>query len=519
MKNNIIELINKYWVLILYIIGFCWFILPACFQNNQNLNVVFAEHIDSGSILSSILQLSDTSKPDSYYNQNIPYHTAYYGFPFNSILFWIFSAISILLKISFENAEIFALTAKLFNFIVALGCLISAFNLLNKILKYQISKIIYLTLFCLFTPFLHYTFHIKPDILGLLFSLICFNYLFYYLQNPKLLKNIILANIFGGLAFLCKQPHIFIIFPLFLGFIFTLKENVRQNLQKLIYVYLTSGIIFLFLTFLIHPYIFIQTSLFIARQREMFSMTSASMRDNINSWFAEYLINPLLLLTVVSPFLVLIINFFKKLKDTNSIFISLISTYSISYILWLTLKVGPIRTTAYLIPILPISLFFYSYVFDISLYLFLKQKVFKYKALYLTFLMILIFVYIKAVIFNLLISQKSIQAAYSFKDFITSRATRKLEQTNINFKDSNILYSASLPVNAKLYKKATNDWQTPNEEAVKAFNPDYLFIDFTVYWEKSYEYWKEIAIKNGLDKESIIESDLENKKDIILFYK
>jgi len=216
MKNKIGNFLQKYWILLIFLSIFSWFVLPACFQNNEDINIVSAEHVDSGSILSSILQLYDKSRSNSFYNQNIPYHTSFYGFPFNSVLFWIFALISLLFRVSLDEIQIFALIAKLLNFLFALLSIIIANNLINKIFKHTISRIFYLMLFCLFTPFIHYSIHIKSDILGLLLSLISITYLYSYLLDKKITKNIILANIFGGLSILCKQPHVFIIFSLLL---------------------------------------------------------------------------------------------------------------------------------------------------------------------------------------------------------------------------------------------------------------------------------------------------------------
>jgi hypothetical protein len=78
-------------------------------------------------------------------------------------------------------------------------------------------------------------------------------------------------------------------------------------------------------------------------------------------------------------------------------------------------------------------------------------------------------------------------------------------------KNKSIIFSISLPINDLLYKKADNTWQG----ITKA---DLIFIDLTVSWEQPYEYWKNIALQNGLKKEILFIKNQPKEKNIILFY-
>lgn len=522
MKKNIITFFKNYWILLLFLSVFTVFILPVCFQNNDNLNLVFAEHVDSGSILGSIIQMNSKNTPNSFYNQNIPYHTGYYGYPYNSIVFWNFKFINIFFKpyVS-NNFYVFPLIAKLLNFFFASLSIIYLYQLSRKIFKYNLSKILLLSLFIIFPEYLHYVFHIKPDILGLLFSIISLNYLYNYLQNSKISKNIIKANIFGGLSILCKQPHIFIIFPLFIGFIFSLKGNLKEKLSIFFKTYLYSGIIFLFLFFIIHPYAFLEPKTFLAKQISMTGMTSASYTDNLNYWLPTYISNSLLFITTFTPFIFVLLNLFKKFRNKKTLFLSLISTYLITYLLWLTFKVGPMRFIQYLIPILPFSILLFSYIFDFSLNNILHSKS-KINKIFFSVIAIIIFLMSIKTINNTIIRTKNIiQPAYDFQKTETYKATKKFEK---EFSDQQlnkkiIIFSISLPINSILYENSANTWQFPDETSIKNNKPDLLFVDFTVYWEKSYDYWKKIAKQNGLNKEIIFIKDINEEKNIILFYK
>lgn len=523
MKHNIISFLKNYWILLSFLGIYTTFVLPLCFQNNESSNMVAAEHVDSGSILSSILQLSDKSLPNSFYNQNIPYHTGYYGFPYNSIVFWTFLFLKYFFKsYTTNNFYIFPLTAKLLNFLFASLSIIYLYQLSRKIFKYNLSKVILLSLVIIFPEFLHYTFHIKPDILGLLFSIISLNYLYNFLQKPNNNKSIIKANILGGLSVLCKQPHIFIIVALFFGFILTLKGNIKEKIIKFVTVYFYSVIFFLLLFFLIHPYAFIEPKTFILRQISMTDMTSASYIDNFNYWLPTYTGSPLLFITAFTPFIFILLNLFKKFRNKITLFLSLVSIYLITYLIWLTLKVGPMRFINYLIPILPFSIMLYSYIFDYSLSHFFQNKIIIKKIFYLAIATIIIILSIKCFKFYIFYTSFTtsfttkyvIQAPYIFKETEMYKATKKFENQFKIYQTNNksIIYSISLPINPTFYKKTDNTWQGLTTS-------DYFFIDFTVGWEKPYDYWKNIAIQNGLNKEILFIDKINKEKNIVLFYK
>lgn len=522
MKKNILLFLKNYWILILFMVIFTVAVLPPCFQNNNNLNLISAEHIDSGSIIGSIIQMNSKNTPNSFYNQNIPYHTGYYGYPYNSIVFWSFKFVKIFFR-SYVNNNwyIFPLIAKLLNFIFASFSIIYLYQLSRKILKYNLSKILLLSLFIIFPEYLHYVFHIKPDILGLLFSIISLNYLYNYLQNSKISKNIIKANIFGGLSILCKQPHIFIIFPLFTGFVLSLRGNLKEKISAFFKIYLFSGIIFLFLFFIIHPYALIEPKAFVGRQISMTTMTSASYMENIKYWLPTYIGNPLLFITAFTPFIFLLLNLFKKFHNKTTQFLPLTSIYLILYLLWLTLKVGPMRFIHYLIPILPFSVLIFSYIFDFSF-----NKIFnsKSKKIKIIFLIIFTMFFLLSIIIikNTIIKTKNIiQSTYNFQKTEAYKATEKLEKefNNQQLNKKTIIYSISLPVNSILYENATNTWQVPNETDINKYLPDLLFIDLTIYWEKSYGYWEKIAKQNGLNKEMFFIENVNKEKNIVLFYR
>lgn len=514
MKNNKLLLIKKHWILLLFSCIFTLYVLPTCFQNNDHIGIVSAEHVDSGSILNSIIQMNSTSTSESFYNQNIPYHTGYYGYAYNSIIFWSIKFTKIFANSYIDqNFYIFPLIARLLNFIFGLLSIIYLYILSNKILKYNLSKILLFTLFLIFPEYLHYTFHIKSDILGLLFSIVSLNYLYNYLQKPKIIKNTIKANIYGGLSVLCKQPHIFIIFPLLLGTIYPLKGNLYSKILSLLKIYLYAGVLFLFLFFIIHPYAFLEPTEFIARQISMTEMTSSSYIDNVSYWISIYIGSTLMFITAFTPIIFITLNLSKKFRNKTTLFLSFVSIYLITYLLWLTLKVGPMRFIHYLIPILPFSSLLLSYIFDLSFIRIINSKNKKINIMFLFLTIILFLISIKTIKNTIPKTNSIIQSAYNFQKTKTYLSTKIFEDKFINQQLNNktIIYSISLPINTSLYQKADNTWQGLTKS-------DYLFIDFTVSWEKPYKYWKNIAKNNGLNREMLFIEKAEKEKNIVLFY-
>lgn len=520
MKNKLKLFFKSNWILLLSLSIFSYFILPVCFQNNDNINIVLAEHIDSGSILGSILQMNNTNLPNSFYNQNIPYHTGYYGYLYNSFAFWSFKVLRIFFKTYIDNNYfIYPLTAKLLNFSFAILTIILLYQLSKKILKYDISKIVFLSLFIVFPEYLHYVFHIKSDILGLLISIISLFFLYKYLQKPKITKNIILANIFGGLSVLCKQPHVFIIFPLFFGILISLKGRFRKKLISFFKIYLQSGVIFLFLFFIIHPYALLEPKTFIERQIAMTGMTAASHLDNFNFWMSVYTGSLLMFITAFAPIILITLNLFNKFRNKTTQYLTLVSTYILAFLIWLTFKVGPMRFIQYLIPVFPLSFLLFSYLFDISIKNSITAKNKKNKIFFIVIVIILLSVSIKTIKDTIPKTKNTIQSVYNFQKAETYLSTKEFENKfkNQELDKKTIIHSISLPIDNKLYKYTTNTWQV-NEEIIENLKPDYLFIDFTVYWEKPYSYWKNIANQNHLDQEDLFINN-DKEKNIILFYK
>lgn len=518
-NNKYIEWIKKYYFLLLIIFSFSVIIYPLCFINNDYIELVTAEHIDSGSILSSILQLFNRQPITNFYNQNVPFHTVY-GFPYNSFLFFVFGFYKTILDIDVgNNFYIFAMTARLLNLAIALLIIRESYLLSQKILKNKIFQFIFLFLVSFFPAFIDYSYQIKPDLLGLFLSLVSFNYLYDFINYPKDYKNIIKANIFAGLSILCKQPHIFSLFPLAIGFFFSIKLKNKENYKIILSVYLRSFIVFIAIFFLVHPYAFIQPERFINKQLSLSSsMTSTTVVQNILSWIDIYKSKSYRLLIVVAPIFYTMYMLLKRKRNKNQIYLYLLESYIVTYILWLTFKIGPIRTEAYLLPVYIFSIIILIYLIEQLTFLIsiTANKVVKYVST-LLLLVTLVFIFVSTTS-SIVSSCQLINNSKAFKKTPQIQSVNQLLSVG-EIESKTIIHSASLPVNSTVFEDSKNSWQFNDIAGINDFHPDLILVDLTTSWEKPYNYWKDIASQNNLNKEIFYTKNTDKNNNIILFYK
>ena len=113
----------RFWTRSSWTVVICALLLaPAAvclFYNNDSLAMMTAEHIDTGSIVGSVLE---TTSRENFYNNAAAFHTRAYGSSFYFLFFWFFSFLKYILGLS-EAADfsVFALTARLATF--ATSCL------------------------------------------------------------------------------------------------------------------------------------------------------------------------------------------------------------------------------------------------------------------------------------------------------------------------------------------------------------------------------------------------------------
>lgn len=512
---------------LLVLLPFVVITLPLCFQNIGYLNLLLAFHIDSGSIISSVFTVVDSAQ---FYNQNVGYHTAYYGFPYNSILILVFEIYRHFLHLdTITNFYIFALTARLFSLFIAGVALLSFYYLSIKVLKNTIVAFLLTILLAMFYDFIFYSTLIKGDILALLFSIGSFYFLFKYIEEKETLF-FQLGSLLGALAVFTKQPYIFMAVPLFLGYFFHFDKMPKMTLafvRESIIVFFKTFLIVLISYFIIHPYAFIQFDTYIEKQNDLKQMVSAPFIENVAYWVYVYLDNTLVLIGILTTILYLIFFIFLKKKNPNAKVLFLMSVFNLLYALWLTASVGPIRVTTYLLPIYPFLLLV-STVLIQRVFLLGNKGIARY------FLIVTKIMVITGVIYVFI--NNAIRMTAKINNFMTlSRDFSHTPQVisissfirdplfDKRLKTLRLVYTVSLPIPDGEFKELTNNWQfgSKSEDVIKnitTYNPDVLLIDTTQWYERPVQWWRKLAHDINLKREKIYYHK-NGTAQIILFYR
>jgi hypothetical protein len=531
VKNYILDKRNLplFFILIIY----SYFLLPICFLNNDYFNLLAAFHIDSGSIIGSIFTIMNKN---IFYNQNQGYHTSYYGFPYNSLLFIVFVLIRKIFHFSVVNDfPIFAVLARLISFLISIFTICLTYLLCFKIFKKVFFAFLVVVFLAVFPGFSFYSSLIKPDILALLFGVVTFLLIYHYINTNKSFYYIS-AIVFAALATFTKQQYIFIGFPLIIAYFINNKFSAK-NVKHLFISYLKASVIVLPLFFLIHPFAFINFPYFIGRQKELTGMTSTPIIENVRSWISIYTRYPIIIFGFFLSLLAVILYFFHKKNSSASKIIFLLSLFSLIYTLWLTIFVGPFRVNAYLLPVFS---FYTIIIFHLFSQLNTVNKVNKNSKL-LNILKISLFIILFTIFassFKLMFKDtvSLILQSYNFKKSLQMYAVNQLmslSPINQQFSKNKIIFTTSLPVPQYQFKDAKNIWQFTSGDkfisALKSYNPDFIIVDTTQYYEQSYTWWKKTALDLGFTKEKIYlknkliqENKLkenETKSVVVIFYK
>ena len=533
IKNSFLNKNNH--PLFLFLTIYTAVLMPLCFINNDYFNLLSAFHIDSGSIIASIFTIMNK---DIFYNQNMGYHTSYYGFPYNSLIFSIFVLLRKIFNLSVvDNFSIFALSARLISFFISIFTICLTYLLGIKILKNKVFGFLVVFFLALYPGFSFYSSLIKPDILALLFLTISFLQIYNYFNLTKP-HYYIRAIVFAALATFTKQQYIFVGLPLVLAYYIKEKDN-KINFTKIksfFILYLRATLIIIPLFFIIHPFAFINFSYLLDRQRELTGMTLAPIIENFNFWKTLYIRYPITLLGFFTILGTTTTYFFERKKDVTKSVVFLFSVFSLLYIIWLTLFVGPIRSNAYLLPIFSFITINVIHVFSKLLFIYKNKN----KKLILIFKALVIFIFFTTffVSFKNTLSDTimGIKGFYDFKRSFQVHAVKdfmSIPPISKKFSKSKIIFTASLPFPQYKFKEAKNIWQFNfgktfvNE--IKSYDPDIIAVDTTKYYEESYTWWKKTALNIGLTKSKIYlnnkrinESTLKKdqvKSVIVIFYK
>lgn len=421
-------------------------VLPLCFQNNDYLALTTSQFEDSGSIMTSIFQLMDSS---NLYNQNVPYHTAY-GYPFNSILFWIFIVLRNLFNLSVTtDFFIFATIARLVNFSIAIFSLCIGYLLAKRIYLRDSTTLLFLFFFSLFPPFILYAVQIKPDLLGVLFIQCSLWHLLNFLESEKE-KSIVVALVFAGLATMTKQPFVYWCIPLLLGTLLINSKSLSKQalLTRLLRIILRTLTLILPLIFIIHPYAILDPVGLMNKQIFLLNENaSADIVVNVRTWTMIILDNVYLLPLIFIPFISVLIPHKSELNKKRTI---LLAIYVLIYIVWLITRVGPMRAPAYFLMIIIPGAILVFQVYE-SITIRIKTPIFYTTAFFLCLFTVFHFFYP----YNLQYVKRirDYKKSNQYKTVKLILQNNKLYDTVLN---SRVIFSVSIPLPTHNMSQAVN---------------------------------------------------------------
>ena len=497
--------------LILIIAGiFSIIVFPLCLINNDYLNLVTANYVDSGSILSGILDMLSTVGNNSFYNQNLIFHGVY-GYPYNSTVFLMFCILKFLIGISTtDHFKIYASFARLTSLMIAVLTIFQIYKIGVDYLNRWYSRVAYVLLAITFPPFFFSSFQMKQDLFGLFFSLLCFHnlYEFHVHKNRKILWKSI---VFFTLAVLNKQPFIFLIFPISL-----IVVNRMRHMNKLVVLMqlIKGATLSLLLSFLIHPYLFLDFKGFVYRQSILFNGNIAqSMTVTFYEWLAVIQQSNYLILLSVTPFILLIVmgvsTLFKQSifpKNTIQLLFSFV-IYSITYLIWLVMKVGPLKYEFYFLPIYPYSLLLVTIMIERPIDVFVKFIVpHKFSKIHVYFPLVvhILVIYLLGLLITMGFQPlyKIYAENHNFKEKSNVLIAQRINISDFGKSNTaiNIMHTVTIPINSQKFGTDRNTWQLGDSGTMKkticiTFKPDVVVIDKKYPYENNIKFWTEIMLK------------------------
>ena len=488
---------NLAFLLTLIIVGiFVSIVLPLCFNNNDYLNLVYANNVDSGSILSSIISMSSLT---GLYNQNLMYH-GFYGYPYNSLVFLVFVILKVIGMSPMEHFSIFATAARLISLFIAVLVIFQLYKLSALYIKKWYVQAGYILLVVMFAPFFFYSFQLKQDLFGLYFSLLCLSNLSeFYLFGKK--ETIWKCILFFTLATLNKQPFIFLMVPL--GLVLT-RAYLGRDKAFVLQQAVKGVFLSIILTFLIHPYLFLDFDGFIEKQSMLFNGNIAqSMVTTAQEWLRIIYNSHYLLAVSFAPLFFLLYNgvvlVHRKTYSANKEnFLTVsVAIYILVYVSWLILKVGPLKTDAYFLPVYSYSLLLIAIVLDniTRMIINIKTKI-TYTGSMILYFIIIAFLFLPIVATNLQQLYGICMLSYTFKTtsvvkFADEVNKYKFRQPTQNI---NIVHTVSIPINSRLFQSVKNTWQFGNINSIQnticiTQKPDVVVIDKRYPYEMDIDLW------------------------------
>lgn len=473
-------LLSPYRILIICIFTVLFF--PHVFVVVKGFNLAIAYEVDPGSIIGSIISLYQ-----SHYNMNMGYHSAYYGWTYYAINFFLLAPIYIAQRLSIISDDYFTFLVGLrfIFFLIGLSFVLVYFEVAKRIFKHNFLSFIATLLLIASNSVSTYFYFLHPESTGLLFLFLGIFCLLRF--NDAAGKDhrwytygllcLVLSALSKQIFFITALPVLFLFFYLYCYHhdIPIFKFAISKQFGK---VFLWTSIFSIFIFFIINPFAFIQPKLFLSNQTLVISnqmfLTNLSFMEGVRQWIETIKLMPVIFLSLVlAPFTLAGVMVFGREQKVGNTFYVVNMLGSILFVVIFTISSRFIISAMYFAPIYP---FFILNFLSIPLFIMRRWN-------------------IKALKFLIAIPLAYFLFFALLNDFSYSLSTN---YTRLMYKDSLIykVYSyieEEIPAGSKIahdhFVAIPSDkgfigchyWQKCGTDYIEEFDPDYVIFneDFT----------------------------------------
>ena len=463
---------------------FCLCLGPMVLRHNEDIGVVTAVFIDSGSMLSGFISMAG---PPVDLNQNVQYHAGIYGWTYNTIVTVGIAAINLFSKLAGTQASFsaYALWSRSVSLIFTAGGLAAFYLLLRSFSLTRLLACVLLLATALFPPLVKLAYEIHPESAGFFCAVFCL-FCIKKFADTQVLKTryLYLAWVFSVAAVMSKQSFMmYLLIPVgmavFKSFAGTASFGVKTaNLFKLGAGFAVSG---LAMVLVFHPYSLLHPLEFLAKQESIRSFHSTmylSLGESAERWFFIALKNDYwMLLAALLSVGRLCFNRFRGSWEQKCI-----DLCSLALLLSVALYVLELRFyffRSYLYPLLPLSV--------IPL-IGIARKFGTIGSVVLGAL------FASAIPFYALHTAGAIHRDLMLEDSVGFEVREKF--TELGPREWSVIHSPSLPLSSGLFKAAVNSFAfDPKSEdflpKLRAYSPDVMIID------KSFEHDSPELLEKG----------------------
>ncbi|HYH97988.1 glycosyltransferase family 39 protein [Hyalangium sp.] len=464
--------------------------LRGLLANNADLALMSAEWIDSGSIVTSLLELTESS---SFYNYSATFHTRVYGGSFYFFIFWPFAFYKWVVGIHPSTSfPVFAVTARLVTLAFSVLALILLQRLSFRLTKSKLASIAIVVATAAVGPFVTFSYEVHPEPAGMACSIAAFLGIHAYFETGRVryILGVLLAITLGALS---KQAFGLMAVPSAMAAGIALRDHLSKggslrlsSALKLIGMGV-GGMALCVLVF--NPYLLFSPRSFLDTQLYLKALHGlngrATLAENMGEWFSEIIsADYVLLMGLIASVVTCGVSLTKSSPAVRTL--RLVAVYNIAFTLWLTASVYTPRTPLYFYPIYPflVLVVVYGITFLVqyahSSPVALRRRVAAAAAVGMVLAQVLIFFR------NTLEAVDTVARSVTFKHTDAVRLRDALA-SQLEGHARSVLHSVSIPLQDGASSNLRNTFQLGSTAEdmsghLNNLQPELMVLDITKYW-------------------------------------